>query len=134
MVDLPQGPGGRLGSSKILKDNADEMRERGVNTTVILADSQDQETVSLVAQHAPFDFVFIDGDHSYECTLSDWEHYGPMGNIVAFHDITGDGKGKHPERFKVGMVFDAIKKYKPTFEIVEYGRKMGIGVVWNGDK
>ncbi len=133
MVDLPNGPGGRRDTVDILQENAADMKRRGLDARVILGDSQDQQTVAEVQQYAPFDFVFIDGDHSYEATRSDWVNYGPMGQIVAFHDIAGDGKGKEG-RFEVGKVWKAIKMgWRPTFEIVEYGRKMGIGVVWNGD-
>lgn len=35
------------------------------------------------------DFLFIDGDHSYESCKNDWDLYGPLlknGAIVAFHD------------------------------------------------
>jgi cephalosporin hydroxylase len=35
------------------------------------------------------DFLFIDGDHSYQAVLSDWLLYFPLvkqGGIVAFHD------------------------------------------------
>jgi predicted O-methyltransferase YrrM len=126
MVDNDPGP-------DLLK-TVEKIRRDGVAAYYLPMDSQDQETVAHVAQHAPFDFVFIDGDHTYEGCRSDWLNYGPMGNIVAFHDITGDGKGKEG-RFEVGKAWTAIKSpYRATFEIVEYGRQMGIGVVWNGDQ
>lgn len=37
----------------------------------------------------PIDFLFIDGDHSYEGCLQDWHTWSPFvenGGIVAFHD------------------------------------------------
>lgn len=37
----------------------------------------------------PIDFVFIDGDHTYEGCLQDWHQWSPFvvkGGIVAFHD------------------------------------------------
>ena len=37
----------------------------------------------------PIDFVFIDGDHSYEAVQGDWEAWTPLltsGGIVALHD------------------------------------------------
>jgi predicted O-methyltransferase YrrM len=38
---------------------------------------------------APFDFVFVDGDHTYEGLRRDWEGWSPLvapGGIVALHD------------------------------------------------
>jgi predicted O-methyltransferase YrrM len=38
---------------------------------------------------APFDFVFIDGDHTYEGLRADWVAWSPLiapGGIVALHD------------------------------------------------
>jgi predicted O-methyltransferase YrrM len=46
--------------------------------------------------HKPIDFLFIDGDHSYNACLQDWEEWSPYiveSGIVAFHDsrIFSDG-------------------------------------------
>lgn len=50
--------------------------------------SRDQ--APLVASREPqIDLLFIDGDHSYEGVLADWENYGAMlrsGSVVVFHD------------------------------------------------
>jgi predicted O-methyltransferase YrrM len=42
-----------------------------------------------------FDFVFIDGDHSYEGLKGDWESWSPLvtsGGIIALHDSVDSGE------------------------------------------
>lgn len=62
----------------------------GVDLHVMQADSTDLDTVSDVWDMAPFDFVFIDGDHLEQSVRKDWKNYRMMvrpGGIVALHDI-----------------------------------------------
>lgn len=56
---------------------------------MIEADSTSLEAQQLARRWAPYDYVFIDGDHSYEGIRWDWLNYSPTvrpGGIVAFHD------------------------------------------------
>jgi hypothetical protein len=81
-------------------------------------------------KHEFFDFVFIDGDHSYNSVKKDWENVGQYADIIAFHDID--------DKDCPGVV-KFWKDLKPTvekdFDIIEYiepteGRNlMGIGVL-----
>lgn len=38
----------------------------------------------------PYDLVIIDADHAHAAVQVDWENYGKLGAIVAFHDIRLD--------------------------------------------
>lgn len=61
-----------------------------VKLVSLLGDSSSPATLTGAAAHAPYDFVFIDGGHSYECAKADFLNYGPMvrsGGVIAFHDI-----------------------------------------------
>ena len=61
----------------------------------IEGDSRDPEVIARVAKHAPYQWVYIDGDHSYEGVKADWDNYMPMvnkGGIIAFHDILPPSK------------------------------------------
>lgn len=54
----------------------------------------------------PLDFLFIDGDHSYEGVRQDYEQFGPLvrpGGLIAFHDIVGD----YRHRYRHGTRSDA---------------------------
>lgn len=76
-----------------------EWTPEGVECYAVNGDSHDPETINQVAVYAPFDWVFIDADHSYQAVRHDWETYWPLckpGGIVAFHDILGPTE-QHPE-------------------------------------
>lgn len=82
-------------------DNRDLYPEwaNGHTLEVIQGDSASEKTVERVAEHAPYEWVFIDADHLYENVKADWENYQPMcgqGGIIALHDIYSD-PNLHPE-------------------------------------
>jgi hypothetical protein len=75
------------------------------------------------------DFLFIDGDHTYEGVEGDFEMYSPLvrrGGTIAFHDIVPGP----PEN--VGGVPDFWNEIEHGFsyvELVKGGRQSGYGIV-----
>ena len=85
------------------------------------------ETKRLLADR-PIDFLFIDGDHTYNGVKQDWEMYSPLvrpGGLVVFHDIAGDYAQAHVKSF-----WDTLK---PNYSHHEYisnpSGQYGIGVL-----
>jgi cephalosporin hydroxylase len=90
------------------------------------ADSQSIETFEKVKSICPqFDFIFIDGDHSYEGVKRDFELYkqllSPRG-YIAFHDIDSN------HVFKDIYSDDEPKtgKVRRFWEELDYGSKVEI--------
>jgi predicted O-methyltransferase YrrM len=127
-ADLPgwkrgQPIGRHGGSGEYLKAAARDLKKRGREAHIIFGDSHDAETIAEVSKHAPFDAIMIDGDHTPKGAMADWQDYGQMGRIVAFHDIAGI-----PD---VTKVWETVRKGNRWKEIISPDRQGGIGVIWN---
>jgi len=89
------------------------------------------EKVKILLKDHKLDFLFIDGDHSYEGVKTDFELYSPLvkkGGIIGFHDIA-----KHPEDWGVGVdkYWNEIKSSYTSQEFIENTEQKwaGIGVI-----
>lgn len=52
--------------------------------------SRSPEAISFAKERGPFDFVFIDGDHTYQAVRTDFETYRPFvqkDGVLVLHDI-----------------------------------------------
>ncbi len=101
--------------------------------TLICGDSTNIETVKKAKILGPYDFVFIDGGHSYEIVKKDFLNYSKILNkkkgIIAFHDIFSDTVPGVPRFWK-----ELKTKYKKNFNFHEFFDpkqefKYGIGVL-----
>jgi predicted O-methyltransferase YrrM len=143
-VDLP---GGRLGgASSSVQNRYPPWRARlyrgfgrdDQSLHVIRADSHEVSTVEDVRRRLPegeVDFLFIDGDHSYEGVRRDFELYSPLaaeGCLVAFHDIVQSRPGGHGDPGDVPVFWSEVRSRQTVeAEFVEdwdWG-SCGIGVV-----
>jgi len=91
-IDLPGGPfGGGYPRWKIPLYKS--FSKEGQRIYLIRRDSHDPQTLEEVKRilgDEKVDFLFIDGDHTYEGVKRDFEMYSPLvreGGIIAFHDI-----------------------------------------------
>jgi predicted O-methyltransferase YrrM len=133
-IDMPNGTKAWPQSSVALESLILDLGKKGYDARLMWADSQDPKTVLKAGWMAPFDAVFIDADHRLPGVTADWKNYGPMGSIVAFHDIAWR---RAPEwvgtRIDVPQFWDSIKlRYRHReFKFCPTGKNNGIGVLWN---
>lgn len=127
-VDLPLQAGRRS-----LEACIDRLCGTGYAAGIIWDDSTLADTVRRVRELGPFDVAFIDANHSWQYVSQDWENYGPMARMVAFHDI-GWRRGAEWRgvRIDVPDFWNEIKKGYPFVEIKHdlKGKDNGIGVLW----
>jgi cephalosporin hydroxylase len=110
------------------------------DVTLIAGDTRDQSTVDKLKEvlgGKTIDFLFIDGDHSYDMVKSDFEKYSPFvrNGVVAFHDIcpsTQSSPVPVHETIKVHVYWNIIKRNHEYREIIRSPGQssQGIGVLW----
>lgn len=102
--------------------------ERFDNCRFIRGNSHDDQTLIDIAQlllklwkgpdsNVGIDFLFIDGDHTYEGVERDFQMYSPLvndGGLIVFHDIV-DSKRHRDRQVNVAQFWNELKnsgKYK----------------------
>lgn len=80
------------------------------------------EKVESILDGKKLDFVFIDGDHTYEGVKKDFEMYAPLvvgKGLIAFHDIISSSLG-------VNKFWNEVKS---RYDYKEIGTREGIGLI-----
>lgn len=130
-VDLPGIKTGGIrykiqGSEPYLDRAAAMLKESGRDAHLVIGDSRAPETIERARALGPFDMVLIDGDHTQQGVEADWKNYGPMGRMVAFHDVMNDQAGWGVHRF-----YRDLAESRRSQLISINSHRRGIGVVWN---
>lgn len=104
----------------------------GKSLFMIRQDSHLRETLDAIRKILnghELDFLFIDGDHSYEGAREDFMMYSPLvrdGGLIAFHDIADSGGSREVHR-----LWSELKANYQHHEFIHVtgDRAMGIGVL-----
>ncbi len=131
-VDLPGGLWGTSASRDALSKATSDLHRLGYKASMLFGDSQTDATRRLIVGRGPYDAILIDGDHTYKGVAKDWELYGELAPIVAFHDIVGADQAEKVfgNAVEVPRLWQEIKASGlKTIEFVAPESKMGIGVV-----
>lgn len=132
-VDVPENEN----SAANMVRTAACVRRAGSTVTQLYESSRSRIAMAAVAAasaEAPFDLVFIDGDHRYEGVKADWRDYGRFAPVIAFHDVTAPDDWMSDGHVNgVGKFWRELKKERSWLRFEEYatpGSKMGYGVVF----
>lgn len=120
-IDLPEG----YPHTKI---KFFELFDRNKRFHCLRSNSQNRETqdrLSQILNNDKIDFLFIDGDHSYNCVRQDFEMYKQFvvsGGVIAFHDIV------YRPNYGVNMFWNEIKHNYASKEIIASKNQVGYGI------
>ena len=133
-LDLPKGPfGGGYSLNKVPLYKAFRLPSQKLH--LLRANSHldsSLEKVKSLLRDKPLDFLFLDGDHTYEGIKSDYEMYSPLvrkGGIIGMHDIASK---RFAEGEEVRIFWEELKASGLSCtEIMEHPQKnlYGIGIV-----
>ncbi len=103
-----------------------DLQMQGYDADAWIGDSHSAAAITWATKDAPYDFVFLDGDHTYEGVLADWKHYGPLGRLVGFHDmmLMEPVMRLWKEIKSTGIATEEYGVYQPQWK-----RTLGIGIV-----
>ncbi len=129
-IDLPHGQfGGGYPENRITLYNS--FAKTSQKIILIRKDSHSLESlksVKMILKENNLDFLFIDGDHSYEGVKKDFELYAPLvkkNGLIAFHDIV---QGLPENVGGVPIFWKQLKEKHKHIEIVRDWNQGGYGI------
>jgi predicted O-methyltransferase YrrM len=126
-IDLSENSSAR----ENLTATVNRLRADGVEAFAAFGNSGSPEIIATARGMAPFDLILIDADHRYEGVRHDFETYGGMAPVVAFHDVAApDGHMSDHQPNGVGRFWREIKDRYQHREIVTQGSNMGLGILF----
>lgn len=131
-VDLPYGDTSFKESEPHLRACVEELKMLGYRAHLFLTDSTDPKTIEAVRDLGPFDLCLIDANHTEPYVRQDWQNYGPMAKMVAFHDIGWKPRPEPSKKMPI-EVPKVWRELKRTYQNVEFKycpQDNGIGVLW----
>lgn len=133
-IDMPGGSKAWKESQTSLRACHGALARQGHEMAGLWGDSGDPEIIAQARALGPYDAILIDADHRLPGVTRDFANYGPMGRIIAFHDIAWR---RAPDwvgvRIDVPEFWASIKgDYARTeeFKSCPTGKNNGIGVLW----
>jgi predicted O-methyltransferase YrrM len=129
-IDLPNGQfGGGYPENRITLYNSFAKTSQKIK--LIRQDSHSLESlksIKMVLKENDLDFLFIDGDHSYEGVKKDFELYAPLvkkNGLIALHDIV---QGSPENVGGVPIFWKQLKEKHKHVEIVRDWKQGGYGI------
>ena len=101
-----------------------------VTYEVIRGDSNDLNTVLVAAAYSPYDWIYIDADHTEPAVRRDWQNYRELAAhnaTIVFHDISPS----NDPSLQVAPLWNEIRDTHTTREIAS-NDGWGIGIIHLG--
>jgi predicted O-methyltransferase YrrM len=134
VIDISESPE----KHKRLVETLDEIEKTGVTVAHFSGSSRNPAALVFAQEQAPYDLIFIDGDHTYEGAMADWYTYHQHAPVIVFHDIAApdtwvsDGKLNGVQKFwrELTAKDTCSHGFKKVEEFVTPGSNMGYGVIY----